>query len=272
MRNADDLEIEAKLLIVSQTPRRVVAALESLGHIAAYKLRPCPSTTLRDIYLDLPDGTLRQRGYALRLRHGGSRWLLALKGRARPVPGGGVERVEIEGSADDPNLSARIDTALGGIEAWKRLRDLGSEPLATLLDAGFGTIQERVTHRRSRDVLGTDGAVLAHLAIDSVTYRVQERDVRHHEVEVETAKGGDPAHLGRITRALAAAFESELRPCTHSKLAIGLGLQSLAESTKLFGDHAKSRSLEPVIGVNDEGDMTTQAYALLLEHLARRAP
>ena len=255
---SDSHEIEITFVVAAVEPMAVLARLETADRLAGFSLRHRPPEDLRDVYLDLPERRLRQRGYALRVRHLGDRWLLCLKGRSRHR-GLAVQRLELEGDPTDPELRTRIRDELGSdwpaalAPGKAAMGDRATDPLPALQSAGFSPIQDRRTLRRPRDVLGGN-ETLAELAIDTVIYMVEGTPFRHHEVEVEAAMHTHHSILDDIARALAATCP-ELQPWRPSKLATGLALEALVR-------HQRTVSLS-----DSEGNLLPQSYSLLLEWL-----
>ncbi|HZL85750.1 MAG TPA: CYTH domain-containing protein [Candidatus Krumholzibacteria bacterium] len=252
-------EIEITFVLAAVEPMAVLARLETANRLADFSLRHRAPEDLRDVYLDLPERRLRQRGYALRVRHLGDRWLLCLKGRSRHR-GIAVQRLELEGDPTDPELRTRIRDELGN--DWPAalaptnaaMGDRSAGPLPALQSAGFSPIQDRRTLRRPRDVLGIGNEALAVLAIDTVIYVVEGTPFRHHEVEIEAAMRTDDSTMDDIARALAATCP-ELQPWRPSKLATGLALEALVRHQRTL----------PI--TDSEGNLLPQSYSLLLEWL-----
>ncbi len=252
-------EIEITFAVATDAPEAVLARLEAVGRLADFSLRHRQPENLRDVYLDLPARPLRQRGYALRVRHVDDRWLLCLKGRSRRR-GLAVERLELEGEPTDLGLWTRIRDELGAdwpaalAPTAAATRDFAADPLPALQSAGFTPIQDRRTLRRPRDVMGNGNVTLAVLAIDSVIYVVDGTPFRHHEVEIEAAAGTDDSTLDGIARALVATCP-ELRLWQPSKLATGLALEALV------------RRAQAVPISDPDGNLLPQIYSLLQEWL-----
>jgi hypothetical protein len=254
---SDNHEIEITFVLATVEPMAVLARLETADHLADFSLRHLSPEDLRDVYLDLPERRLRQRGYALRVRHLGDRWLLCLKGRSRQR-GLAVQRLELEGDPTDSELRARIRDELG--DDWPAalgptntaMGDRSTGPLPALQSAGFSPIQDRRTLRRPRDVLGNGNEALAVLAIDTVIYVLEGTPFRHHEVEIEAAMHTDDSTLDEIASALAATCP-ELQPWRLSKLTTGLALEALVR-------HQRTLAI-----ADSEGNLLPQSYPLLLQ-------
>jgi hypothetical protein len=121
-----------------------------------------------------------------------------------------------------------LDEAGLHLEASARPTD---DPLAALEACGTAVIQDRVTHRRVRDLRDTQRANLAELAIDCVLHQLGAREVRLFEVEVEVAGSAEP--LRGIVAALERVYGSALRRWPHDKLATGLALRRIFEGNEL---------------------------------------
>ena len=219
-------EREAKLVIRDARPEAIADAIAALDHLAGARLVPAGEVALRDVYLDTPARALSGRGDALRVRLADDETLLTLKGSSREVDPGVLEREEIE----EPWSAAALDRlrallATRGIAL--RMAPAAGEPVAALRAMGLEALQERATHRRLRNALGEGGAVLAELAIDAVTYRLDAGTIRHHEVEIEAKAPEGAAYLPRALEALRARFGAALLPWLHGKLETGLAIPRL---------------------------------------------
>lgn len=252
-------EIEATLAVVSESPAEVTARITALDRVGDHLLEWRGEEELRDVYLDTPDGGLRERGLALRLRRGDAGWTLTLKGEARPAPGGGVERSELEVPWSGDGWRRvfeelrRLEVAPpSGSDAHEPPAP-GADPVEAVRAAGLQVVQERRTLRRTARVLprGDGGREpVAHLVVDTVRYRPgAARTAIHREVEVEAAERAPDGLPGRIAARLRDRFGDELRPWEHGKLATGVALEDV----------------DPPVG--RDGDLLPDAYALLDEEL-----
>jgi CHAD domain-containing protein len=152
--------------------------------------------TLTAVYLDTCDLRLAREGITLRHRSGGDDdgWHLKL-----PVPGSRVgvrEELLVEGHAElVPDRLARLVTAY--------VREQRLQPRATLR-----------TLRTKRDLLGSDGTLLAELVDDRVDALTHDHHAaRFREIEVEDKGGGSDVldHVGGLLRA-AGAVGGEFQP------------------------------------------------------------
>ena len=74
------LEVEAKLVIMSEGPQVVTDEIALLTSISGWTLTDRRSVATRDIYFDLPTRSLEEQGIALRLRSMADVMLIAVKG------------------------------------------------------------------------------------------------------------------------------------------------------------------------------------------------
>lgn len=262
---AGRLEVEATLAVASESPSEVAARIEALGRVGGHPLEWRGREELRDVYLDTPGGELGQRGLALRLRRREAGWTLTLKGEARPAPGGGVERSELEVPWSGEGWRRVLDELRGlgvappsGVDpdgASDPAADPG-DPVNAVRAAGLRVVQDRRTLRRTARVLPAGaggGEPVAHLALDTVRYRPGSgRTVVHREVEVEATERAPEGLPGRIADRLRDRFGDELRPWEHGKLATGAALEAV----------------DPP--VDPDGDLLPEAYAVLEEELGDR--
>ena len=163
------MEIELKF----QVPPGRRAALRRAVATSSAKV-----TRLQASYADTPDRRLAAAGFALRLRHEGSRWVQTLKGRGDGV----AARLEHEVVAPAARGRPTIDPARhAGSAAGERLTEL-------LADAGeLGEVMRtdvRRTHRR----VASGGAVIE-IALDEGEIVAGGRRAAVHEIEFELVSG-----------------------------------------------------------------------------------
>lgn len=262
-RYGPDREIEAGLLIRSERPRAVAGRIAGLERIGPFDLGPLRTLRIRDRYLDIPEGELRTRGLALRVRETEGEVLLALKGDARPLPGGGLDRLELEAPASAGALATILEAiSERGIELpGPPPAATGGDPTAALEEGGWEVIQDRETRRRRREVLGrTGGDPEADLVVDSVLFRGGGTAARHHEVEIEAAGPGAAGVVREVRDRLLASFPETLAPWDHAKLATGIAVRRLLESADADGL------------VGPRGDLLPGAYELLRARLEGEEP
>jgi inorganic triphosphatase YgiF len=214
-------EVEVALVVRSETPERVWAAVATLEDVDGLALVPGQSQHLRDRYLDTEGGDLGSRRYALRIREVDGRPRITLKGDAKRLATG-VDRLELE-LPWSPAAASRVLAELraGGVPIDDSV-PLDEDPVAALAHVGLRVIQERETRRELRSVVDEAGAELAELDLDAVSYRFPHGEARLFEVELETRSPA--ADLGRIAGALQRAAP-ELVEWPHGKLVTGAALE-----------------------------------------------
>ena len=186
-------ETEIALVICSEDPSSVAAGIAELTQLAGYRLVDSGTIDIHDYYYDTPDRRLSQGGMGLRLRELESNTLLTLKGPAKELAGGALERLEIEESWSRRSLT-RVLQELGRRSIHlpqPTFPEPGISPSEVLDTMGLETVQHRRNQRSVRMVRSTEskgGGPLAELVIDQVTYYLKIGQVQHHEVEIE-AKG-----------------------------------------------------------------------------------
>lgn len=224
-------ERELTLAVVADRPARIADRVAALRRLAGLRLAPLPVRVLRDVYLDVSGGELEERGLALRLRWSGDGPpVLALKGDRRRLPGGGVDRLELEGSwGTDAMEGIREALARAGVPADPVSDHVPpADPLASFRSAGWEVIQDRTTRRRVRRLRREGGRAAGELAVDEVRFEPAGVTAVHREVEVEAAPGeGLPA---AAIEELRRRGGDRLRPWDHSKLATGRALARLLAS------------------------------------------
>lgn len=242
------LEREAALLVVSRAPDRTIRRLAALRHAGEFELRPRGAETIRDTYLDTPDGRLGAKRIALRTREEGGARVVTLKapGRSR----GGVQaRSELE-------LPLNLANAGRVLHALKGLGVEGELPSARAFLAGrwlsssslLVPSQVRTTRRLRRDVLRTGAPRarrVAELAVDRVVYAFTGARVTLDEIEVEAKDRGTARDVRDLTRELLRLFKGELRPWAHSKLATGKALEDRFRRGRLAPLVTRGRRLDP---------------------------
>jgi len=254
-----DFEVETTLLIQSERPREVaeqIAALEGLG---PYRLLTRSDLTIRDVYVDLENNSLRSYGLGMRLRTVGGQTLVTMKGKPKHGPGGLRSREEIE-MAWTPDALERVADrcAQQGLvldTAGATFSD--DEPLSVLFELGFVTDQIRTNFRRPRNLITSESpkSTLAELVVDSVVFHFASGDVRHYEVEIEVKEQGSPEVVQTAAEHLLARWPDDLRVWGHGKRSTGQAVERMVEEFRGEG----------LIGSN--GDLQPQAYDLLKDIL-----
>ena len=258
-----DTEVESTLAIVGPDAEGVADRIRHLRRLADCAVDPDPPRRLRDVYFDR-GGRLRRAGLALRLRFADAGDpVLGVKGAARRLEGGGVERRERErrwGDGAWPAIAEELERA--AVPLPRRVPSEEGDPVEALRATGYRVVQDRVTLRRpAKLVHGGDAA--AELALDAVRFRVAEREVVHREVELEVFEpGGQGAELVRRAAVeLRDRFGPALRPWDYSKLATGRALEAL------FGEK-RERAGGPTGGLAAEAYDRLEAWLVAEEETA----
>jgi hypothetical protein len=256
---ASQVEIETTLAVCSESPERVVREIANLTEVGRCLLTPGPDVAIRDVYLDLPDRSLRSHGFGLRLRLVDGDQLITLKGRAQDVSGGGLRREEIE-LAWSPEAMEIVVGRLA--ESGLTLTRPGStnewhEPYSIVSLMGLVADHTRSTVRRPREVSTCDEppTVFAELVIDSVVFFLECGPVRHHEIEVEAKGAGTVENIQEVSNTLLAGWPDSLREWHFGKRSTGRAVDSL------LAEHG------PDGIVSDSGALLPGAYDLIRSRL-----
>jgi len=243
------LEIETKLVILSDAPEAIaeeIARLESLG---GHQLRRAESVTVHDLYFDTPDLQLESRGLALRMRSIQSRQLLALKGPEVTI-GSTMRREELEQDWSREILVAiQAELNARGVELVVPDPVLTeSDPVSVLKGMGLAQMQDRQTNRRRRQIARSapGGESEAELAIDRVTFRFGDRQVCHYEVEIELEASNDVAMIENLIRNLRDRWPV-LTVWHHSKYATGKALEVLLDQPDTAQEIGDGGYLSPAV-------------------------
>ena len=247
-------ETEATLVVLSEPPEALVREVSDLRRLGAYALTPRGPEVLQDTYFDTLEGGLKRQRAALRIREVAGAFWVALKGPPRPTRQNvGQTRLELEGLWGPGILSAiagRVN-AMGVPFAPPALTGESASPVAEIQKAGMVVIQNRTVVRLPREVRPEGAASsppLAELVVDRVDFRLGERVVKHHELEVETKSVDGRAVIADVVAALLETFGDSLAVYEHGKLTTGKALESLDRR----GDLAAL--------LDSEGNLRPEAY------------
>ena len=241
-------EIEAALIVYADAPQAVERHLADLQTLAEFSLLARATETIEDIYFDTTDHSLQARLIALRVRRLNGTPLLTMKADSHPAAAG-EDRLEIE-SSWSPSALHNIVSELRnrGVTVPVSPGELRStDPTEVMASLGLKEVQARVTRRIPRDVVTRDAETrpLAELAIDAVTYRFRDGQVRLFEVEVEAKGMGDASTVDRITASLRDEFPAQLRLWPYGKLPTGKAIQELLANGKLDDVIGEDGTLRP---------------------------
>jgi len=234
-------ETEATLVVLSEPPEALVRKVSDLRRLGAYVLVPREQEVLQDTYFDTLEGGLKRQMAALRIREVAGTFWVALKGPPRPTRQSvGQTRLELEGLWSPGILSAiasRVN-AMGVSFNPPNSTGEGASPIVEMQKAGMAIIQNRRVIRLPREVLPEGAASappLAELVVDRVEFRLGERVVRHHELEVEAKSVDGRAVIADIVAALLETFGDSLAVYEYGKLTTGKALESLDRRGDLAG-------------------------------------
>lgn len=240
-------EIEAALLIYTDTPQVIEQRLSDLRTLAGFRLVPRAIETIVDTYFDTTDRSLRARLISLRVRRLNGVPLLTMKADSHPAPVG-QDRIEIESSWSPSALHHVVSELRNrGVSVSASDKLYSADPIEAMASLGLEKVQARVTRRTPRDVLarGPETRPLAELAIDSVTYHFHEERVRLVEVEIEAKGDGDASTVQQITESLHGKFPVQLRLWPYGKLPTGEAIQELLADGELDGLIGEDDTLQP---------------------------
>lgn len=230
MRLQDNLEVEFKLSVTGDDPDALldeVARLPELGHL---RLGPPTEHRLRDVYWDLPDGSLRDRHLSLRLRQIDDRTLFTVKGGTSNSEGL-FRRYELEVPATRESWIT-MRAVLAGEGAALGDDVVGADPDAWLRGAGLVPTQDRTTRRAVRYAFDGpgDGQPVAELALDRTRFDFGTALVDYWEIEIEQLDGDEEAPRA-LGQALARRYPDRLEPSTMGKYSRGLAIERELKAT-----------------------------------------
>jgi len=235
---AGDKELEAALIVSSDTPQRIVRQIAALTLIAGYRLQPETPQPIHDSYFDTPRRALAAKRVALRLRTIGPLCLLTIKGPSRRTEWGAAERLEFEEPWSAEALDKLVDMLrLAGVTMGRAGRAQGP-PVDVIRALGLDVVQDRETLRQPRSVTRSDdqrGVVVAELAVDAVTYHFDVNVVLMYEIEIEAKSAAGTSAVRAIMDRLVAQFAPSLHPWPYGKLITGDIIQRLLRQGALDG-------------------------------------
>lgn len=241
-------ELEAALIIRSDTPRRLAEQISELTSIAGHRLHPEPPQPIRDLYFDTPEHALASKHVALRLRTIGDRVLVTLKGPARLSDWGGAERLELEEPWSEKALARMVEGLRRAGAVLRPSQGAKGRPTEDLTALGLTAVQDRETHRQPRGVTRMDdthGTQLAELAVDAVIYHFGETVIRLFDVEIEAKSAGGPPVVRAITERLVSRYRPALQPWPYGKLVTGEVIERLLRESALDGLLGPDNTLMP---------------------------
>jgi CHAD domain-containing protein len=244
-------EIEAKLLVRSESDLRAIARLTELG---PYRLERRPTQRLHSLYLDTPQFALSRSGVALRLRRHGGRWEATVKWSGIVV---GVRHQRPELTVALPRkpellrLPAELHSHLAVLVRAAPLRPI----LITDITRGVLDVF----------ALRDPAHPAAEIALDRVVYRTPNgQRVGETELEVEIEQRHGSEHdVDAVSELLRGPFD--LDPSPETKL--GRGLRAV------LGERApRPESPQPVRARDNVVEATRKIVALQLTRLRAYDP
>ncbi len=259
--SANSIESELTLLVSSDDPDEMLSKIDNIGSIDDYMFTPAESLMINDYYFDTPAGELSGNKHVLRVRRESEQVWITVKGPSREIKDGILQRTEIEvpwSREAVGKLSSLPETQKLFITTSQEI-NTQSDALDTFVNAGLIVIQERETQRILKHIrrLKTKH-VVAELALDRVIYHIDDRSIRHSEIEIETKGKEDSSVALRVAEYLVGLYPGELRKWAHTKFATGRAIQALL-SEEFF-----ENTLAPNM-------LTTASYALIEKYLTADA-
>ena len=165
-------------MIVSNNPVSIILNLKTLNFIAEFPLGPCNEQCFQDLYFDLPDRSLSQKKWALRLRKSGNMDRIAIKGPAIEVSDGSISRPEIEMESNHEAVKRIMAHMKGlGINIVSTLSKQNINVEDSFKFLRLEVIQKRDTRRVVRKIFdpGTSEPI-AELDIDQVSFIAGDKE------------------------------------------------------------------------------------------------
>ena len=217
------VEQEVALLVTSDKPDVTLSVIGALSHLGSFQLVKRPTQWISDTYFDSPGGTLKSRGYSIRIRNvsseGATTTFVTLKGK---------------------NLSNLISSREENEVEWT----FSVDPELIFNAFGLERVQERVTTRMIRDVYDKKDLV-AELGADKVVYLFGNDNPTFYEIEIELKDKGISKDLDKITEKLLNKFPDDLRRWKHSKLTTGK-IFEFATAFKQNGDLVTAETFDSI--------------------------
>ena len=235
-RSMSKVEKETVLMVVSTDPKATFQRVSTFDSLHGYSLRPGDSFRLHDVYFETPVSSLGRKRINLRIRRREGAWFITMKRNPGLLQWKRNERAELELPWSHESLDTIFaELSANGIALPTSQRLDIADPIETLKSIGLGILQDRETERHTKNVSSPikDGAILAELASDCVTYRFQRRKIRLYELEVEAKGSGNDKVLSDVRVGLLNAFGSEVIPWKWGKLVTGKMIASLLQNGTL---------------------------------------
>ena len=228
------IETEIALIIRSCTLQNV-RRIANLSSVLDYDLKRRGSVAIHDTYFDTNSKYFTRNLISFRVRRYRDEMILSVKSSPQRLVGGGASRIEIEQPWSHKSL-VRIARKLGLEPPSRELfqRSAGS-PSRVLAAAGLEIIQERLTRRKSRDLVAFrrgEPSLFAEMSIDDVTYIFAKGPVRFLEVEIEAKTAGALPKIRRVVNCLLSEFPA-LQRWAHGKFVTGVAIEKILRKRSL---------------------------------------
>lgn len=221
-------ETEIALAIRSSRAEQIADEIARLDQLGRYRLAPAESHLLHDVYLETRDGALQARRLALRLRTVNGQPLITLKGSLGRTAQGVMNRLEIElaWSRAAFRRIARELRACGIVLTHVDAAYRREDGVGTFQRVGLHIVQERITQRRTRNIINTSGRVCAELAIDKTIFLFGQQVVHLYEIEIEAKR--PRTRVDELARRLETMFTPTLQRW-YSKMLTGKAIEKLLQ-------------------------------------------
>ncbi len=217
-------EFELKLTLDKAQMRRI----RHRPAVKALTIGQKTTRTLRSIYYDTLDMSLRKSGIALRTRKVGRHWVQTVKAKGQ-VTAGIANHVEIETPAS--GAAPSIDSISDETVREKILAAMGDQPLSPVIE----------THiKRTSFYLSAPSGGKLELCLDVGKIRAGDRSARLREAEIELIDG-DPSGVFQVAELIFAGEVLRYSACSKS-----------ARGYRLLAGETAEPALEPVFAKNAE--------------------
>jgi len=228
-------KIESEVvLIIRDHAEKTAQTIANLSTMLDNSLAKRRSFTIRDTYFDTKSKFFTRNKITFRVRQSSHKIILSSKSSPRRIAIGGTRRVEIENPWSYQSLASL--TGKYGLEPPNRelFRLLPRSPSRLLTEAGFEIIQERLTRRKSRDLIAlrkNKPLPFAELSIDDVTYFSTKGPVRLVEIEIEAKAAGAMLRIRSVVDFLISEYPA-LQVWPHGKFVTGLAIEKLLKKRR----------------------------------------
>lgn len=227
-------EIETKLVVIAEDPQTLMDEIACRERMGDYLIKPLGTRTFTDTYYDTLERTLTARGVAVRTRHQKGSVIFCIKESERIREDGAAFREELE-MPWSARCIEHIERVMQNGPVGKRKilyeTDASGSALASL---GLFSIQTRQTRRNTCEICSPGlNEPLAELALDAVRYCIRDKELLHHEIEVEARNPSSELHMTRFTGLLRTYYPDNLMRWDHNKLVTGMAMDRLMTYSRI---------------------------------------